>query len=342
MKHFLSGLFLLAVALTGSWLPAQSATSIAQGWSWNTATSPPTLCLNPLGSSSICGPIGTMTAGGQYLLPTTMGGTGLIAGTSGGIPYFSSATTMASSGLLALNALMIGGGAGASPSTLASNGTTTQVLHGGAVPSWGSVNLSTDANGTLQVGQMPVFTGDVTNTGLGTTVAAIQGTIVTGTTGTGAAVLGTTPTITRPTLNGFTDGSVAAAGVVGEPLSSSIPVGSAVSLVSATTKDITTLPLTAGQWSCHGSFVTNPAAGTTTSAISAGISLVANTPPALHAGGGFSALPYSAPANAIVAIPFGPQLFIINAGTTLHLVANVTFAVSTMSGYGFLECVRMR
>lgn len=40
-----------------------------------------------------------------------------IAGTSGGIPYFSSGTTWASSGALAANALVIGGGAGAAPAT---------------------------------------------------------------------------------------------------------------------------------------------------------------------------------------------------------------------------------
>lgn len=40
-----------------------------------------------------------------------------VAGTSGGVPYFSSASTWASSGLLSANALMIGGGAGTAPST---------------------------------------------------------------------------------------------------------------------------------------------------------------------------------------------------------------------------------
>lgn len=40
-----------------------------------------------------------------------------VAGTSGGIPYFSSGTTWASSAALTANALMIGGGAGAAPST---------------------------------------------------------------------------------------------------------------------------------------------------------------------------------------------------------------------------------
>ncbi len=40
-----------------------------------------------------------------------------VAGTSGGIPYFSSASTWASSTALAANALVIGGGAGVAPST---------------------------------------------------------------------------------------------------------------------------------------------------------------------------------------------------------------------------------
>lgn len=40
-----------------------------------------------------------------------------VAGTSGGIPYFSSSTGWASSGALAANALVIGGGAGSAPST---------------------------------------------------------------------------------------------------------------------------------------------------------------------------------------------------------------------------------
>lgn len=40
-----------------------------------------------------------------------------VAGTSGGVPYFSSASTWASSAILAANAIMLGGGAGAAPAT---------------------------------------------------------------------------------------------------------------------------------------------------------------------------------------------------------------------------------
>jgi hypothetical protein len=76
-----------------------------------------------------------------------------IAGTSGGIPYFDSATTWASSGVLTANRLILGGGAGAAPTVVASLGTTTTVLHGNAsgAPTFGAVSLSADVTGNLPV-----------------------------------------------------------------------------------------------------------------------------------------------------------------------------------------------
>jgi len=87
--------------------------------------------------------------------PVTTAGTIAIgtAGTSGGIPYFSSATQMNSSALLSANQLVLGGGAGTAPATLGSLGTTTTVLHGNAAgaPSFGAVSLTTDVSGTLPI-----------------------------------------------------------------------------------------------------------------------------------------------------------------------------------------------
>jgi hypothetical protein len=75
--------------------------------------------------------IGSSTGGGGGGTVTSVGFTGglisvgtptttpafTVAGTSGGIPYFSSTSAWGSSSLLAANALMIGGGAGVAPST---------------------------------------------------------------------------------------------------------------------------------------------------------------------------------------------------------------------------------
>src|SRR5262249_29858029 len=54
------------------------------------------------------------------------------SGTSGGVPYFNSTSSIASSGVLVANQLVLGGGAGVAPSSLGSLGTTTTVYHGNA------------------------------------------------------------------------------------------------------------------------------------------------------------------------------------------------------------------
>ena len=94
-----------------------------------------------------------------------------VAGTSGGIPYFSSGTAWASSGALTASRIVLGGGAGAAPTVLGSLGTTTTVLHGNAAgaPTFGAVSLTADVSGTLPIA----------NGGTGTSTAGVTATIVT-------------------------------------------------------------------------------------------------------------------------------------------------------------------
>lgn len=86
---------------------------------------------------------------GTLLVPR--GGTGLTVGTSGGIIAFTGTTTLTSSGLLTASALVLGGGAGAVPTVMASLGTTTTLLHGNAAgaPTFSAVALATDVSGVL-------------------------------------------------------------------------------------------------------------------------------------------------------------------------------------------------
>lgn len=90
------------------------------------------------------------------------GGTGLSSGTSGGIPYYSANTTMASSGALAQYYLVSGGGAGATPATgvatvkLGSGGDADQTLtfDGDAtdmVVKWDNTNDRADINKNLAI-----------------------------------------------------------------------------------------------------------------------------------------------------------------------------------------------
>ena len=84
-------------------------------------------------------------------LPVANGGTGLTTGTSGGILGFTAAGTFASSAVLTANRIVLGGGAGATPTILGSLGTTTTLLHGnaGGAPTFGAVVLTTDVSGIL-------------------------------------------------------------------------------------------------------------------------------------------------------------------------------------------------
>lgn len=81
-----------------------------------------------------------------------------VAGTSGGIPYFSSTSTWASSGLLAANSLMIGGGAGASPSTT-TTGTGVITALGVNTGSSGAFVVNGGALGTPSSGTLTNATG---------------------------------------------------------------------------------------------------------------------------------------------------------------------------------------
>jgi hypothetical protein len=79
----------------------------------------------------------SLTLGWSGQLAVGRGGTGLSAGTSGGIPYFSSTSAITSSALLTQYGVIYGGGAGSAPVATAA-GTTGQVLTAttGGAPTW--------------------------------------------------------------------------------------------------------------------------------------------------------------------------------------------------------------
>lgn len=95
----------------------------------------------------------SLTADVTGTLPVANGGTGLTSGTSGGVLAYTASGTLASSGALTASAIVLGGGAGAAPTPMASLGTTTTVLHGnaGGAPTFAAVSLTADVSGTLPV-----------------------------------------------------------------------------------------------------------------------------------------------------------------------------------------------
>lgn len=141
---------------------------------------------------------GLISVGGSPI--TTSGTLALtVAGTSGGVPYFSGAATWASSGVLAASALMVGGGAGAAPATV-TTGTGVITALGVNTGSAGAVVLFNGAGGTpssmtatnltgtaagLTAGTVTTnanLTGEVTSVGNAATLtnSAVIGKVLTG------------------------------------------------------------------------------------------------------------------------------------------------------------------
>jgi hypothetical protein len=123
-------------------------------------------------------------------------------------------------------------------------------------------------------------------------------------------------------------------GCVGEILSNS---ASAVSVVSGTPKTITSVALTAGHWMCTVSGQTNPAGSSTTSDTVFSFSGTTN------ANGG---IPGQVQVNAPIAAGqntqanAGPVFLNLTTGATYYMVADIFFAVSTMTVSGYVQCER--
>lgn len=150
---------------------------------------------------------GLISVGGS---PVTSSGTLAltVAGTSGGIPYFSSSTGWASSAALAANALVIGGGAGAAPATT-TTGTGVLTALGVNTGSAGAIVLFNGALGTPSSGSGANLTslnatnlasGTVDDARLSANVSLLGSSIA----------LGSEVTGTLPIANGGTSGTTAA------------------------------------------------------------------------------------------------------------------------------------
>jgi len=160
----------------------------------NTTTTLAKLADIATGNALISGGVATAPSWGKIGLTTHVdgtlalgnGGLGITSGTSGGIPYFSSTSAVASSALLAANALMIGGGAGVAPATTTTGtGVVTAlglntgaagafVVNGGALgtPSGGTV---TNLTGTASININGTVGATTATTGAFTTVTATTG-----------------------------------------------------------------------------------------------------------------------------------------------------------------------
>ena len=158
------------------------------------------------------------------------GGTGLTAGTSGGVLAYTASGTLASSAALAASALVIGGGAGAAPSTT-TTGTGVVTALGVNTGSAGAFVVNGGALGSpSSVGTMPAFTLGGTVSGGGN---QINNVII----GTSTPLAGAFTTVTASTPIGTASGGTGLGGAT--PFTSGGVVFASSSSVLATGSGLT-------------------------------------------------------------------------------------------------------
>lgn len=284
--------------------------------------------------------VGTITSGtwSGTTIAVNKGGTGITSGTSGGVLYYSASGTLASSGALTASQVVIGGGAGATPTSLAAGSQYQVLVMGAANPGYGQVNLAQSAaiTGTLPVGNGG--TGVTTSTGTGNTVLSASPTF----TGTVLAAAATFSGLFTPTggIVGVITVSNATAGNLGEYKETVVTSGSPVTLTSATTVEICHIDLTPGDWD-----VTAIASfdGTITGTIlDMGISTSSSSEASTVLGSSrvqTPTFPTAASEQYLVVPNFRVN---VSSNTTYYMVSRPTFTVGTLLAYGRLSARRVR
>lgn len=149
--------------------------------------------------------------------------------------------------------------------------------------------------------------------------------------------------VVTPNIVGVGDGSAASAGDVGELIFSSVAIGSASGLTTATAANVLTLSLTPGDWEVSGNVNFTAASATTAAGTlwEAGVSIVSATLPT----DGTEVQKLSV---ALTTTSFKDSLVVpakrisLTSNASVYLVAEGTFSAGTVGGYGHLHARRVR
>lgn len=124
---------------------------------------------------------------------------------------------------------------------------------------------------------------------------------------------------------------------------SAVLAGAAVPLTTATPLDVTSITVGPGRWLLTGAVYFTGAAGTTVTRVVGSISDTVNTldlSPGQYADAYLAAAAFSVIGEDISAV--GMAVTVTPGGsTTYHLVAQATFAVSTLAAYGIITAVEI-
>ena len=139
---------------------------------------------------------------------------------------------------------------------------------------------------------------------------------------------------------GVMDGSDAAAGQVGEFIASDI-AGPGIGIGNNVPSDVTSLPLTAGDWDVRGEVWFHLGSGTTGNC-EAGISLASGALPGNPGLGSRATQTFVHTANSGQVLALAPCRMSLSAAATVYLVALCGFTTGSTTAYGRIEARRAR
>lgn len=159
-------------------------------------------------------------------------------------------------------------------------------------------------------------------------------------------------TLTGPTISGgalvdspitgTTTNDNAAAGVVGEYISSVVATGSAVALTTDTPANVTHVSLTAGDWDVEGYVYFKPAATTNMTILQAAINTTSATIPADVGEAPISEVSAALSQGFPASLPVARARVSLASTTSVYLVAQAKFNSSTCAAAGFVSARRVR
>ena len=141
---------------------------------------------------------------------------------------------------------------------------------------------------------------------------------------------------------GTTTNNNAAAGAIGEFISANVVSGSAVAMTTNVGVVVASVALTAGDWGVQGTVNFSPAGTTVTTAFLAGVSnsaaLTGTWPNGTYSVVGPTANNAGVSSN----VPVPTYRYLLAAPTTIYLLAQASFGVSTMAAWGWISARRAR